>query len=112
MFIYEITVQIISVGVTSTTALVLLLVVLTFVIAILVVKRTNTHTERNEHTNEPIYEEIHTLDELKEGPVNCTNITAIELERNCSYGDINTIKLTESPAYNMVKQKNVHSRHQ
>lgn len=96
-----ITVQIISIGVASTIAVILLVTVTTLMMAILLFKHTNKHYELNQQ-NEPVYEEINTLEE-GHGPINSTNPAAIKMEINCSYGDIQTIKMTESLAYGQIE---------
>lgn len=95
-----ITVQIISIGVTSTTA-VMLLVALLIISFILVVKCMNAHNEQKEH-NQPIYEEVDPLAGSRQGPA------AIELEINCSYGNIKMIKMTECPAYAQIETCSQH----
>ena len=70
--------------------------------AILLFKHMKKHYELNER-NEPVYEEIHTLEE-GHGPINSTNPAAIKMEINCSYGDIKTIKMTESLAYGQIEK--------
>lgn len=100
----SITVQIISISITSTTVVMLLVTVLAIVF-ILVVKCVIAHNQQTEHIIEPIYEEIDTLNGSRQGPSKIRNPAAIELEINCSYGDIKTcaIKVTENLAYGQIE---------
>lgn len=97
-------VQVISISVTST-IVIMSLAAVTLVIGILWLKRKNIHHEQKER-NEPVYAEIYTLDESKEchGPsTSSTNQAAINMEVNCSYGNIKIIKMTKSPAYDQIE---------
>ena len=78
-----------------------LLVTLTVVTVIVLFKHmSNKHYEPNEQ-NEPVYEEIHAIGLGQ--VVDSANPAAINMEINCSYGDIKTIKMTDSPAYGQVE---------
>ena len=89
--------QIIVIGVSTTTAI-LLLTVLALVMAILSIKVCGICGEKEVH--QPIYEEIPMP---RGGGIKSSNPEAIDLEINCSYGDIKTIKMTESPAYGQIE---------
>lgn len=88
--------QIIFIGVASAVAVTLMVTLMLVTVVLLFNKCTNKHYGLNEQ-NEPVYEEIN-------GPINSTNPAAINMEINCSYGDIQTIRMTESPAYGYTSQ--------
>ena len=95
----------ISIGVTC--AITLLLLVVLSLVSIAVLVKFNLHStfrdsEREERV-EPIYEEILALNKSK---VESTIVAPIKMEENCSYGDIKTIKMTESPAYGQITHCN------
>ena len=92
------TVQIIIIGV-STTAAILLLIVLGLIMAIFSIKLCGISGQKEVHL--PIYEEIPMSGG---GVIKSSNPEAIELEINCSYGNIKTIKMIESPAYGRISE--------
>ena len=92
-----ITVQVISISVMSTIAA-FVLVTLTIVTIIVLFKHMSSKHYEPDEQNEPVYEEIHSLGQV----VNSANPIAINMEINCSYGDIKTMKMTDSPAYGHI----------
>ena len=90
--------QIITISVMST-IVACLLVTVTVVTAIVLFKHMSSKRYEPNEQNEPVYEEINGLGEV----INSVNPTAINMEINCSYGDIKTMKMTDSPAYGHIE---------